>query len=165
MARAIGVDLGSKRVGVASSDATRTLASPVTVLERRGSRAADHKALAAIIEEYEADIVVVGLPLSLNGGESHAAKLVRDEVAQMTAALAVPIVLHDERFTTATAHASMMERKMKADARRRVVDKVAAAVMLQGWLDMQAYRREAELKTAEKAELKTAEQARQAAQQ
>ena len=109
--------------------------------------------------------MVVGLPLSLNGGESHAAKLVRDEVAQMTAALAVPIVLHDERFTTATAHASMMERKMKADARRRVVDKVAAAVMLQGWLDMQAYRREAELKTAEKAEFETAEQARQAAQQ
>ena len=165
MARAIGVDLGSRRVGVASSDATRTLASPVTVLERRGSRTADHKALAAIVEEYEADIVVVGLPLSLNGGESHAAKLVRDEVAQMTAALAVPIVLHDERFTTATAHASMMERKMKADARRRVVDKVAAAVMLQGWLDMQAYRREAELKTAEQAELKIADQARQAAQQ
>ena len=142
MARAIGVDLGSKRVGVASSDATRTLASPVTVLERRGNRAADHKALAAIIEEYEADVVVVGLPLSLNGGESHAAKLVRDEVEQMTAALNVPIVLHDERFTTATAHASMMERKMKADARRRVVDKVAAAVMLQGWLDAQAYRRQ-----------------------
>ena len=167
MARAIGVDLGSKRVGVASSDTTRTLASPVTVLERRGSRAADHKALAAIIEEYEADIVVVGLPLSLNGGESHAAKLVRDEVAQMTAALPVPIVLHDERFTTATAHASMMERKMKADARRRVVDKVAAAVMLQGWLDTQAYRREAEARKAEfeKAEFEKAEQARQAAQQ
>ena len=73
MARAIGVDLGSKRVGVASSDATRTLASPVTVLERRGNRAADHKALAAIIEEYEADVVVVGLPLSLNGeiGRAH----------------------------------------------------------------------------------------------
>ena len=143
MARAIGVDLGTKRVGVASSDLTRTLASPVVVLQRRGSRTEDHKAVQAIIDEYEADVVVVGLPLSLNGGESHAAKLVREEVAQMTKALSVPIALHDERFTTATAHASMMERNMKADARRKVVDKVAAAVMLQGWLDAQAYQRRA----------------------
>jgi putative holliday junction resolvase len=138
MARAIALDLGSKRIGVAASDATRTLASPVTVITRRGNHAADHKVINDVIDEYEADVCVVGLPLSLSGKESHAAKLIRDEVAELEASLTIPVVLHDERFTTATAHASMMERNMKADARRRVVDKVAAAVLLQNWLDGQA---------------------------
>ncbi len=143
MARALGIDLGSKRIGVASSDTTRTLASPVTVLERRGSRSADHKAIGEIIAEYEPDVIVVGLPLSLNGAESHAAALVRAEIAEMENVFSVPIVVHDERFSTATAHASMMERKMNAQARRKVVDKVAAAVFLQSWLDAEAYRRRA----------------------
>ncbi len=144
MARALALDLGTKRIGVAASDATRTLASPVTVLERRGSRAADHKAIVAIIEEYEADVVVVGLPLSLSGKESHASRLIRGEVAEFESSLPVPVVLYDERFTTAAAHASLMERKMKADARRRVVDKVAAAVLLQNWLDAQAHAKNQE---------------------
>ena len=144
MARALGIDLGSKRIGVASSDTTRTLASPVTVLERRGSHAADHLAISVIIAEYEPDVIVVGLPLSLNGGESHAAALVRAEVAEMARVFSVPIVVHDERFTTATANASMMERKMNAQQRRRVVDKVAAAVLLQNWLDGEAHRRQAQ---------------------
>jgi putative holliday junction resolvase len=141
MARALGIDLGSKRIGVASSDTSRTLASPVTVLERRGSHDADHKAIAEIVAEYEPDVIVVGLPLSLNGSESHAAALVRSEVAEMVKFFSVPVVVHDERFTTATAHASMIERKMTAQARRRVVDKVAAAVLLQTWLDGESYRR------------------------
>ncbi len=133
------MDLGTKRVGVAASDPSRILASPVTVLLRRGDRGQDHRAIREIIDEYEADVVVVGLPLSLNGKESHAARLVRDEVKQMTSTLGIPIVLHDERFTTSTAHASMKERNMNAQKRREVVDKVAAAVMLQGWLDQQSY--------------------------
>lgn len=140
MARVIGVDLGSKRVGVAASDRTRTLASPVEVLARSGDRGRDHRALLAIVEEYEADSVVVGLPIGLDGREGAAAKLVRSEIAEMAVVLPVPILVHDERFTTTTAHASMMERKMKADARRRVVDKVAAAVMLQGFLDQESMR-------------------------
>lgn len=113
------------------------------VLQRAGSHVADHKAIGKIIAEYEPDVIVVGLPLSLNGSESHAAALVRAEVAEMERAFAVPIVLHDERFTTATAHASMIERKMTAQQRRQVVDKVAAAVLLQNWLDAESYRRNA----------------------
>ena len=141
MARALGIDLGSKRIGVASSDTSRTIASPVAVVERRGSHTADYKAIAEIVNEYEPDVIVVGLPLSLDGGESHAARLVRSEVVEMEKFFTVPIVVHDERFTTATAHASMMERKMTAQARRRVVDKVAAAVLLQGWLNAESYRK------------------------
>jgi putative holliday junction resolvase len=152
VARALALDLGTKRIGVASSDLTRTLASPVTVLERRGNHAADHKAIADIIAEYEPDVLVVGLPLSLTGAEGHATKLIRDEVAEMELALPVPIVLQDERFSTATAHASMKERKMNEKDRRKVVDKVAAAVLLQAWLDKEHYQARAANEAAEAAE-------------
>jgi putative holliday junction resolvase len=144
MARALAIDLGSKRIGVAASDLTRTLASPLVVLQRLGSHAADHKAIANIVAEYDPDVIVVGLPLSLNGLESHAAALVRSEIREMEKVFSVPVVLHDERFTTATAHASMIERNMRREDRKHVVDKVAAAVLLQSWLDGEAYRRKAE---------------------
>ena len=133
--RVIGIDLGSKRIGVAVSDSDRALALPSTVIQRSGDRARDHRAIAAIVEEYEAAQVVVGLPLSLDGSMGPAAQAASDEAEELAAALPVPVELYDERFTTVTADRSLMEMKMKADARRRVVDKVAAAVMLQSWLE------------------------------
>lgn len=133
--RVVGIDLGSRRIGVAASDATATLASPVTVIERSKDVAGDHRRIAAVVAEYEAERVVVGLPLSLDGSAGRAAQTVLAEVEALRAALPVPVELIDERFTTTTAHASLMERNMRADARRRVVDKVAAAVLLQHWLD------------------------------
>jgi putative holliday junction resolvase len=134
--RVVALDFGSKRIGVACTDPTQLLASPLEVLERRGTLAADHAALRKlIVDECEAVHVVVGLPLGLNGQAGRAAATVTEEVAQLQALLPVSIECFDERFTTQTAHASMMERKMNAQARRRVVDKVAAAVLLQAWLD------------------------------
>ncbi len=138
MVRVLALDLGSKRIGVASSDTTRTLASPVVVLLRRGAVAEDHKAIADIVDEYEADTIVVGLPLSLNGSEGKAAKLIRTEFVQLQALFepkGVSVVVHDERFTTTTAHANLKERNLNAAKRRNIVDKVAAAVLLQSWLD------------------------------
>lgn len=139
--RVVGIDLGSKRIGVALSDPTRTLASPYTVIQRHGDRARDHRAIADIVEEAGAERVVVGLPLSLDGGMGPAAQAAAAEAEELAAALPVPVETHDERLTTVTAEKSMMERRMKAEARRRVVDKVAAAVMLQAWLD--SHRRDA----------------------
>lgn len=127
--RALGLDLGSKRIGVALSSGT--LATPYEVVER-GRHLARIKEL---IEETGATVLVVGLPYSLDGSRGAAAKLVEDEVEVLRRELDVPIETYDERFTTVTAHQSLMDQKMKADARRRVVDKVAAAVMLQSWLD------------------------------
>jgi putative holliday junction resolvase len=138
VARVLALDLGSKRIGVASSDTTRTLASPVVVLLRRGVVTEDHKAIAAIVEEYEADTIVVGLPLSLNGSEGKAAQLIRTEFVQLQALfepMGIAVVVHDERFTTTTAHANLRERNLNAAKRRNIVDKVAAAVLLQNWLD------------------------------
>ena len=130
--KALGLDLGSKRIGVALS--AGTIATPYEVVERGNDRAR----ILQLIEETGADIVVVGLPYSLDGSKGKAAQLIEAEVDELRAALPVPVETWDERFTTVTAHQSLMDRKMKADARRRVVDKVAAAVMLQSWLDAQS---------------------------
>jgi putative Holliday junction resolvase len=133
--RALGLDLGSKRVGVAIGDRTGTIASPLQVLQRSGSIKRDHEAIAKIVIDEEADIVVVGLPLNMNGSSGPAAQAAIDEAAGLATVVGVPVVTFDERRTTVTADQAMMEFKMRAEARRRIVDKIAAAVMLQNWLD------------------------------
>ncbi len=134
--RVVALDLGSKRIGVACTDPTQMLASPYEVLLRTGSQAGDHRNIRRlVVEDCEAVRVIVGLPIGLNGELGRAAKLITDEVDVLRTVLPVPVELFDERFTTTTAHANLMERNMKADARRRVVDKIAAAVLLQAWLD------------------------------
>lgn len=131
--RAIGVDLGSKRVGVAVSSGT--LATPYEVLQRSGDKRRDHARIAALVEEAGAEVVVVGLPLSLDGSVGAAARRAIEEVDQLASALDVPVRTWDERLSTVTAERSLMDQDMNAQARRRVVDKVAAAVILQSWLD------------------------------
>jgi putative Holliday junction resolvase len=131
----LGLDLGSRRIGVAVSDSAGVVATPYTVLQRSGDRARDHLAVADLVAELEAEHVVVGLPLSLDGSMGPAARTMAAEADELRATLTVPVDTHDERLTTVTADRSLRELKMKAEARRRVVDKVAAAVMLQSWLD------------------------------
>jgi putative Holliday junction resolvase len=142
--RAIGVDLGSKRIGVAVSSGT--VATPYEVVQRSGDRARDHRRLRDLVEEAEAEIVVVGLPYRLDGSIGPAAQAALDEVAELACTVGVPVETYDERLTTVTADRSLLEMNMKADARRRVVDKVAAAVILQSWLD---HRRAAGPRSAE----------------
>jgi putative Holliday junction resolvase len=133
--RALGIDLGSKRIGVAIGDRTGTIASPLQVLQRSGSMRRDHQAIAALVVEEEADVIVVGLPLNMNGSTGPAAQAAIDEAAALATVVDVPVVTFDERRTTVTADQAMMEANMGAQARRRIVDKIAAAVMLQNWLD------------------------------
>jgi putative Holliday junction resolvase len=133
--RCLGLDLGSKRIGVALCDPEERVATPLTVVERSKSRSHDHANIARLVEEYEVEAVVVGLPLNMSGKVTAAAQSAREETEQLRAALGIPVHLYDERLTTVTANRSLMEMEMKADARRRVVDKVAAAVMLQAYLD------------------------------
>jgi putative Holliday junction resolvase len=131
----IGLDPGSKRIGVAVSDDERRVATPIEVLARSGDAARDHRAIAALVAEWEANLVVVGLPLSLSGARGRAAQDVLAEVESLRATLPVPVETYDERLTTVTAERSLVEQRMRAEARRQVVDKVAAAVLLQAWLD------------------------------
>ena len=142
--RALGVDLGSVRIGIALSDPTRTVASPHLVLPRsRAGRAADHRAIAEMVGAEEVTVVVVGLPLSLTGASGPAARAAEAEIAEIKAAVGpgVEVVAHDERLTTISAERSLGDARMSRAQRREVVDKVAAAVMLQSWLDGSPLRR------------------------
>jgi putative Holliday junction resolvase len=138
--RVLGIDLGSKRIGIATSDRSGTIATPHTVLLRCGSMGGDHRNIAKMVVEEEAVAVIVGLPLNMDGTEGKAAQAARVEAARMATVVGVPVHVHDERLTTVEADRVLMEQKMNAQARRRVVDKVAAAVMLQSWLDTQAHQ-------------------------
>lgn len=139
--RVVGVDLGTKRVGVAVSDPGGVLASPYEVLERTGDLDRDRQRLKTIVDEVEAVLIVVGLPLSMDGSIGRAATAALAEADKLAEVLApVPVETFDERLTTVSADRSMMQRKMNAQARRKVVDKVAAAVMLQAWLDSREAR-------------------------
>ncbi len=133
--RVVGLDLGARRIGVAVSDPSGTIASPVDVLERTGDAAADQRRLAALVRELGAERVIVGLPLSLSGDAGPAARATLAEVEAMAEALGVPVETHDERLSTVSAHSTLRALEVKRAARRRTVDKVAAAVILQSWLD------------------------------
>jgi len=136
--RALGIDLGTKRIGVAVSDRSGTIASPLTVLQRSGSTRRDHQAIAALVAEEEAELVVVGLPLNMNGTLGPAAKAAVTEADALATVVDVPVITFDERRTTVTADRALMEARIGAKDRRKYVDKVAAAVMLQTWLDSPA---------------------------
>jgi putative Holliday junction resolvase len=133
--RVLGIDLGTKRIGVAVSDRSGTIASPLTVVMRSGDVARDHQRIRDLVLEEEAERVIVGLPLSLDGGMGPAARAAVAEADAMASVVGVPVETFDERLTTVTAESVLREQRMRAEARRRVIDRVAAAVMLQTWLD------------------------------
>jgi putative holliday junction resolvase len=133
--RALGVDLGSHRIGLAVSDSGGIIASPLMVLKRSRSRRHDLLEIARIARLEEVEIIVVGLPLSMSGAMGPAAKGATEEADRLATVVDVPVVLHDERLTTVSADRSMKEANLRAPQRRAIVDKVAAAIMLQAWLD------------------------------
>ena len=135
MSRALGLDLGSVRIGVATSDPGRVIASPYDVITRGKDHATDHAAIAAAVSDADAAVVVIGLPKNMSGKETAAAKTVRAEAEELRGVLSVPVVFWDERLSTVTAQRSLIEGGVRRKARKGTVDKVAAAVILQSWLD------------------------------
>lgn len=133
--RVVALDLGARRIGVAVSDVTGTLASPHLVLERSGDVSTDHRRLAEIVADVGAERVVVGLPLSLSGGTGPAAQAAADEALALAEVVGVPVETFDERLTTVSADRALRAGGTRARARRGVIDKAAAAVLLQAWLD------------------------------
>jgi putative holliday junction resolvase len=136
--RALGVDLGEKRIGIALSDPTRTIASPHSVIKRSGNAEVDRRAVLNIAREEGATQLVVGLPLTLTGARRAAARAALAEVEALKE-LAPDLIIEafDERLTTAIAQRSLLEGDVRRKDRKQVIDKVAAAVMLQSWLDGQ----------------------------
>ena len=133
MTRVLGLDPGERRIGVALSDPTGTIASPHSVIDRRTVDPAI--AVREMCEEYGVGLIVVGLPTGLSGNEGPSAKAARVFGARVSAAADVPVEFQDERFTTVTAEAALLEGGVRRDKRREVRDKVAAAVILQTYLD------------------------------
>lgn len=129
----LGLDAGSVRVGLAATDPTATIASPVATLPRR-----DRELWNRVREEARArgaERVVVGLPLRLDGTEGDAAAAARalaDEASRQTG---LPVEMWDERLSSVAAERALLESGMRRERRRQTIDAVAAAIMLQGWLD------------------------------
>lgn len=129
----LGIDPGDARIGVARSDPSGFLVTPVETV-RRGK--GDLKRLAQILAEEEAVEVVMGLPRSLSGGEGPAAAKTREFAERLAARIApVPVRLVDERLTTVSAEAMLRDRGRKGGKRRAVVDQAAAVLILQHALD------------------------------
>ncbi|MCZ7526115.1 MAG: Holliday junction resolvase RuvX [Acidimicrobiia bacterium] len=137
MGRVLGVDLGARRIGLALSDPSGVVATPWGVLERSGDPAADRRAIVDVARAEGASCIVVGLPRALSGRLGPAAREVLAEVEELraTAGPELPVETHDERLTTVTAERALVQAGVRRRARRGVVDQVAAAVMLQSYLE------------------------------
>lgn len=135
---ALGIDVGAVRVGLAAADETGTIASPVATLPRRARGA--WQRIEREIRERHASTLVVGLPLLLDGSEGEAARDARAFAAELGSRTDLAVEMWDERFTTAQAERSLIAGGMRRRRRRERVDAVAAALLLQSWLDREARR-------------------------
>lgn len=132
----MALDLGEKRIGVALSDPTRTIASAHSVINRR-SRLEDVARYAHLIAENGVVLLVIGLPITLGGHEGERAAWVRDYAADLAERLAVPVAFWDESLSTVEASASLRAQGKRGRKLRERVDAVAAAIILQSYLDAQ----------------------------
>jgi putative Holliday junction resolvase len=128
----MGLDVGEKTVGVAISDELEISASPRIVLRRDGREWAE---VARLVQEEEVGEVVVGMPVSLSGERGPQAEKVARFVETLRARVPVPVQVWDERLSTVAAERVLLDADASRARRRQVIDKVAAAVILQGYLD------------------------------
>ena len=133
MARIIGLDPGERRVGVAVADPTGTIASPDRFIDRTKENVVE--TVAEMCDELGVSLIVVGLPISLDGSEGPAARAARHLGAEIAAGVDVEVVYHDERFTTVTADQALISGGVRRKKRKDKRDQIAAAVMLQAYLD------------------------------
>ena len=130
----MALDLGEKRIGIAISDESRLLARSYGTINR-SSRASDFAAIGRIINEQNIVLIVVGLPTLSSGMEGSKAAWVRDYSQDLSQRVQVQVALWDESYSTVDAEHSMRTRKMSRSQRRKRVDEVAAAIILQSYLD------------------------------
>lgn len=133
-ARLLGLDVGSKTIGMALSDVTRSIATPYHTV-RRTKFTEDARTIAAAIGEHAVGAVVIGLPLNLDGSEGPRAQSTRAFARNLAARIAVPILFWDERLSTAAVERHLIEADASRKRRAQVIDRMAAAYILQGALD------------------------------
>ena len=145
--RAIALDIGDKTIGIAVSDPLMMTAQGITILDRTGIRKDADKVLG-LIHEYECDTVVIGLPLNLDGSDSIQTQKVRDfrklleNKMRSTAVKGVSVVYQDERFTTKIAESVLIDADISRKKRKAVIDKQAAVIILQSYLDRHRFLKE-----------------------
>ncbi len=132
--RFLGFDVGEKTIGLALSDTKRTIATPFQVILRTQWKK-DADTLLKLIKEYHILGIVVGLPLNMNGSEGPRCQSIRQFVTNLHSLIEIPICLWDERLSTMAVTRTLLEADLSRSKRKRVVDKMAAAYILQGFLD------------------------------
>ena len=142
--RVLGIDFGERRIGLAVSDPTGTLATPMPTLKRRAGKRPPLAALLEIIQEKDVGTIVFGLPLTLAGDDSDWTRAVREVGAALSKRSGLPVHFVDERFTSVRAERAIRSiglPKRKREEKERV-DAAAAILILQGWLDQQSRKGE-----------------------
>lgn len=137
MARILALDIGERRIGVAVSDETATIAQPLVVISREGV-AKDVSRIAQLAQEHAASEVVVGLPYTLRGEQAQSAQKVHRFISHLRDVLDVPVALVDERLSTVEADRRMSEADVRRGERRQRVDAVAAALILERYLSQRS---------------------------
>ncbi len=154
MLRAVGIDFGDKRIGLAVCDDAGRLAVPFDLVKRVGDRSVEHGQILALAAEVSARYLVVGIPLNLDGSTGPAAQAIQSEVRGLRKrirreGLELEVVEHDERLSTVEAHRGLARGGVSSRDRRELVDASAAAVILQAWLEAQPAERRRQLPSAE----------------
>ena len=137
--RVVAVDLGTRRIGVAVTDGLGLTAQPHATIARHGGQR-DLDAIAALVRQFDAERLVLGLPLGPDGEVGRPARSVQAFAERLRAVLSVPVELIDESFTTVEAEDVLLQADLSRARRKEVVDRVAAAVILRRWLDAEAAR-------------------------
>ncbi len=132
--RIMALDVGDSRIGVALSDPMEILASPLVIIKRL-NEASDILCISKLVNEHKAGKLVVGLPMALSGEEGMQAEKVKAFVSSLKSSLSIPLEMFDERFSTVTAREYMRETGKKKDRFKKHDDAIAAAVILQNYLD------------------------------
>jgi putative holliday junction resolvase len=127
------LDLGRRRIGVAVTDAAAMGAHPVGIVERRALKA-DLEAISAMLRDRRVEVIVVGLPLNMDGSEGPAARGARKFAASAAKALGVSVELFDERLTSFEARERLSDMPVRKGARKTELDALAAVVILEGWM-------------------------------
>ena len=132
--RVLALDIGEVRIGIAASDATGTVASPVAVLPAQEVLSCA-RSFRYLLEDYEPDVLVCGLPMTLSGEDGPQAERIRSQAAKIAGSCGLPLQFADERLSSREAKRILREEGLSERAMRGKVDMVAASLFLQAWLD------------------------------
>lgn len=139
--RIMCLDVGLARIGVAQSDPMGIIASPLEVYKRTNSINNDAKHIAELVKEWEVGLLVIGLPLKLDGSEGESAKMAQEFAEKIRKFSDVEMVFQDERLSTVSAERILIEGNVRREKRKGVVDKIAATIILQNYLERMAYKK------------------------